>query len=97
MEHLAKAISQIRTRVWLVAILFQLLSAISTWAIHLYLNTNSAITAAIFLVLTVVGSLVVGWIASRFSAEPHKCQRTDYCEHAADKNSKSPIDAVIPP
>lgn len=70
MEHLAKAISQIRTRVWLVAILFQSLSAISTWAIHLYLNTNTAITATIFLVLTVVGSLVVGWIASRFSAEP---------------------------
>lgn len=72
MEHLKKAMGQIRGHVWLVAFSMQLGIGIACGLLYLSADVTEAVVAGIFAAASLVGSLIVGWLAGYWASLPLK-------------------------
>ncbi len=70
MEHLPKAISQIRSRVWLVALLIQSVIGLGCGFLYSQTNLSAGVIAALFAGLSIVSSLFIGWMAGYLASVP---------------------------
>lgn len=70
MEHLNKAISQIRNLVWLIAFSVQLVAAGVCWLLYNQSDISIMLVVGIFASVSLLGSLFVGWTASYFAKIP---------------------------
>ncbi len=70
MEHLKKAVGQIRSRIWLVSFSVQLGIAIGTGLIYWQFGLSVGQTGGLFLGLNLIGALAVAWLAGKLAALP---------------------------
>lgn len=70
MEHLSSAIGQIRSRIWLLAASVQLGIGAACGLLYWQAGLSLTATAALFVGLSLFGSLLVGWVAGRLASIP---------------------------
>lgn len=70
MEHLPKVISQIRNRIWLVALSTQLLVGPGCWLLYNKTSISLLGVLALFVVSSILCSLLVGWTAGYVAKIP---------------------------
>src|SRR3989344_6816336 len=70
MEHLHKAIGQIRSLVWLAALVVQLIAGLGSWFIYSQFDISPVAGVAVFIIISAVSSLLVGWVAGYFAGIP---------------------------
>lgn len=90
MEHLSKALTNIRNRVWLVALFIQIIIGAGCWVLYSQTDIETVFLISIFIVGSTLGALIVGWSAEHFAEIPLKALGNAILHVAPSENAPAP-------